>query len=375
MNFSVEKLEDCLSGKAGQSLKGRIDHVFSEPPGKVRLPALTIGAFFLERLPIRELPARASWRDKDYECFATPLFVIREAVVHSSAGIVAMDGTVIEETLIHTSEDANGYERRGRSIRLHGSNQRSLRGRHTSLLSGGTESYFHSLIDSVARLAVVRDSAVGPVESLLVPKEALNATQLLNMAGCQQGRMTEIGRSETLLVEELVLPWTVHGQSSYHPCIKPFFATMSDGAGPAASDMPRRVYISRMLAENRRLVNEAELIEALTNIGFSVVTLEALDLAAQIQLFRGADVIVAPHGAGLANLVFARRQTVILEILMDSYVNWCFRHLAAMLGLKYDCVIGRTLGPWSELSPAAHGDQWVVSTPHVVAAAEQLAGQ
>ena len=373
VTFTVWSLEDCLSGKTGPAVTHRIDHVFSEPPCTVALPELTVGRFFLERMQIRELPAAASWRSAGYQAFATPLFVIRNAVVHSAAGIIAFDDALIDETLIHTSPSVNGYERDGRSIRLQ-TQYRALPGRHVSLLAGGTESYFHVVMESVARLAVVEDAHVQGVENLLVPAGAPNLLRLLKLAASRQAGIIEVGNHETFVVEELVLPWTIHGQSTYHPCIKPFFAKMADTVRAPSEGLPRRVYISRTLAANRRLVNESDLISALTALGFASVNLEVLDIETQIRIVRAADVIVAPHGAGLANIVFARPQAVVIEILMDSYVNWCFRHLSAMLNLKYDCVIGRSTGTWSDLSPAVHGDAWRVSIPHVVAAVTQVIG-
>ncbi len=373
VTFTAWSLEDCLSGKAGPGVTRQIDHVFSEPPCTVALPKLTVGRFFLERMQVRELPAAASWHSAGYQAFATPLFIIRNAVVHSAAGIVALGDALLDETLIHTSPSVNRYERDGRSVRLH-AQYRALPGRHVSLLAGGTESYFHVVMESVARLAVVEDAHIQGVESHLVPAGAPNLLGLLGLAASRPARVVEVGNHEAFVIEELVLPWTIHGQSTYHPCIKPFFARMADTVRAPSLGLPRRVYISRTLAANRRLVNESALIDALAALGFVSVNLETLDVETQIHIVRAADVIVAPHGAGLANIVFARPHAVVVELLMDSYVNWCFRHLAAMLNLKYDCVVGRSMGTWSDLSPAIHGDAWLVSIPHVVAAVAQAAG-
>ncbi|WP_084490540.1 glycosyltransferase 61 family protein [Asaia astilbis] len=41
--------------------------------------------------------------------------------------------------------------------------------------------------------------------------------------------------------------------------------------------------------------------------GFQKIYLETLDLETQIALFRQAECILAPHGAGLANLAFSRQ--------------------------------------------------------------------
>jgi hypothetical protein len=57
-------------------------------------------------------------------------------------------------------------------------------------------------------------------------------------------------------------------------------------------------------------------------------------------------------------------QTV--NLLMDGWCCWCFRHLSAIRGLHYDCVIGQqaTRDPniW------VHARPWMISAFHVDAA-------
>ena len=333
---------------------------------------MNIGRNFLERMRIRELPGNVSWRNTHYESFASPLFIVRDAVLYTSAGILAINDVVIEETLAHTSPVGNRYHIEGRSIEIDDQVRRTLSGANASLLAGSCNNYFHSMIDSVARLAIIKDAGVSPFKSLLLPKDAPKARHMLELASSDWNNVVEMDVSDTIEVEHLILPWTVHGQSTYHPCIKDFFNQISNKIDPISMSTPKRIYISRTCSSNRRLSNEADVIDALARVGFAIVNLETLSLQMQIQLFRGVEFIVAPHGAGLTNMVFAGSKAIVLELLMDSYVNWCFRHLAAMLGLQYDCVIGRAQGTWSLLSPAIHGDEWIVSVPHVVAAVDKL---
>ena len=67
----------------------------------------------------------------------------------------------------------------------------------------------------------------------------------------------------------------------------------------------------------------------------------ALTLAEQILAFAGARVIMSPHGAGLANLVFCRADTRVVELFNHAYFNPCFWHpcSAARAGLPDSDVI------------------------------------
>jgi Capsular polysaccharide biosynthesis protein len=61
----------------------------------------------------------------------------------------------------------------------------------------------------------------------------------------------------------------------------------------------------------RQIVNESEVLQAVQRFGFVTYALEELPLSAQIELFFDAEAVVAPHGAGLTNLLFADHVAVI----------------------------------------------------------------
>ncbi|KAJ8612931.1 hypothetical protein CTAYLR_006178 [Chrysophaeum taylorii] len=58
----------------------------------------------------------------------------------------------------------------------------------------------------------------------------------------------------------------------------------------------------------------------------------------QLALFRRARVVVAPHGAGLVNLVATPRGAIVVEFLDDSQPNFCYARLAVVLGHRYHAI-------------------------------------
>jgi hypothetical protein len=106
-----------------------------------------------------------------------------------------------------------------------------------------------------------------------------------------------------------------------------------------ATGVPR-IYVSRRDAPGRRVNNEAAVAAALAPYGFQTIQLEHLPFLEQVALFKGAETIVAAHGAGLTHLAFARANASVVELFSPAYVNpmyWC---LADELGLRYRCCIG-----------------------------------
>jgi capsular polysaccharide biosynthesis protein len=87
----------------------------------------------------------------------------------------------------------------------------------------------------------------------------------------------------------------------------------------------------------RELLNESEVFDffqekypQLTWVIFDILSIE--DTA---NLFSKAAMIVAPHGAGLTNMIFAPKGVEILEFMPASDPNVCYWHLSEMLENSY----------------------------------------
>jgi capsular polysaccharide biosynthesis protein len=108
------------------------------------------------------------------------------------------------------------------------------------------------------------------------------------------------------------------------------------------SSSAKRLYLSRRNAPKRRVINEAEVEQTLQEFGFQTVMLEDLSVAGQVRLFSGAEVVVGPHGAGFANVVFARNAKV-LEFFEPSWVWPTYYALSHDCGHDYRGLICNTV--------------------------------
>jgi O-antigen/teichoic acid export membrane protein len=111
---------------------------------------------------------------------------------------------------------------------------------------------------------------------------------------------------------------------------------------PTYAELPsghRNIYISRRLVPRRAMANEAALEEALRERGFEIVYSEKLSFADQITLFSQARMIVALHGAGLSNIIWAPNGLQVLEIFPNGYFNDCYARLAVQFGYNYDYIM------------------------------------
>ncbi len=109
----------------------------------------------------------------------------------------------------------------------------------------------------------------------------------------------------------------------------------------APRQMPRRLLVSRADAPVRRIANHAEIEAMLAPLGFATIVPGRLAFAEQIAAFRDATHVVAPHGAGLANILFAAPGTHVLEVFHPHYGTWAYAIAAAALGLDYASLVAR----------------------------------
>jgi hypothetical protein len=107
---------------------------------------------------------------------------------------------------------------------------------------------------------------------------------------------------------------------------------------PRATPPPtksRRIYLTRRDVPKRRVLNEPEVSHFLKRHGFESICPGDLSFAQQVGLFRDAKVVVAPHGAGATNMIFAAEGAVLIELFGSNYVNGCFWAIANARNQKY----------------------------------------
>jgi len=138
----------------------------------------------------------------------------------------------------------------------------------------------------------------------------------------------DVFRVEKLIIPEMKAPdWNVDKIKK----IRTFAENLYPELSSHQSRSQQRIYVSRKLAVKRHLANEEEFLGLLKNDGFQKVNLEQLSICEQIELFRSASHVIAAHGAGLTNIIFAPAAVKILEIRpLRTSGRFCFENLFSL---------------------------------------------
>jgi hypothetical protein len=113
---------------------------------------------------------------------------------------------------------------------------------------------------------------------------------------------------------------------------------------PELGDKSDSIVIIQRSGVNRVLQNHEELVAAIKQ-RFPQAKLEvfrdnpAPPMLEVARMFHSAKVIIAPHVAGLSNMVLAQESAVVIEILIKPVVT-CYIDLARELGNEYHGVYG-----------------------------------
>jgi hypothetical protein len=229
------------------------------------------------------------------------------------------------------------------------------------ILLGGyyARNYYHWMCQALPTLEYIKRTA-HPECRVIIGQPYSWQLQSLEMAGIGPDRIDIIDDDIVRVYENLYFPLSDAGRNhGFRPGLDSFYGAMRP-SNPHKDEM-ECVYISRREARGRYarpVRNEDALEHALAARGFSIVLLETLTLSQQIDQLRRAKLVVAPHGAGLANIVFCKEGTPVYELFPAHHIRSDFFKLAQYHNLQYHAECHKTapddpLGGWHVMLPRA----------------------
>jgi capsular polysaccharide biosynthesis protein len=184
------------------------------------------------------------------------------------------------------------------------------------LYANGARMFSHWMFDLLPKIEVLRRA--GWTESnvdffIVNPAPADFQKDTLRILGIPEHK---IMMSEGLLLEAdtLLFPSRIRIGFKTPPWVRAF---VRDRFGPSecnGSGEKLKIYVSRGLARGRRVENEEAIREVLERRGYRTVYAENHAVGDFARLVARAEAIAAPHGAGLANVVFAPDGVQVLEM-------------------------------------------------------------
>jgi Glycosyltransferase 61 len=212
------------------------------------------------------------------------------------------------------------------------------------------KNYYHWLLEVMPRIQMIEHEPQFAGLPWILPADCPGFVRnLLNTAGYGD-RVVYLERG-TYRFERLVVPTVLSdGNGANHPSeISWLRQTFLPQPLPQAT---RRIFLSRRDAKIRFITNEQAIFQELEPLGFEWVCPGSLSFLEQVQLFAEAEMIVGPHGAGFANIVFAPATSGFVEVFGSDHFSDCYSQIARVRNTPYGIVVGEPDGLGIRVNPA-----------------------
>ena len=282
----------------------------------------------------------------EYQLYEKTLFRFRNMTMRGPDGILFLpDGTVSHQTAwaIESLFETDSYKKRWRGKEVF------KNGNYSTLILYWGLGYYHWFNDVLSTLHGNLD--LMPDDTIfLVPKGFANTYQVnfylktLQALGIDEKRVVEFDGTESWTFKNFW--WQPPASHDHTPGAMQWIAdSISQSITRTVDEKPLKIYISRKVPSARVVANEEEVIPILKDAGFLICELEKLPFENQVRLFRNAEMVVAPHGAGLTNVIFSKAGTRVLEILAKGHERLCYWTLCSELGHDYRFHLGKPKFP------------------------------
>lgn len=218
--------------------------------------------------------------------------------------------------------------------------EQRISGRIAVLNARYSHNYFHWLVEILPRLVPLQRAGIAADYYLV---DCLTPFQQVVLAalGIKRHQLIQPHFKLLLAADEVILP------SFPSPsCLREFAGQLlHDLAADAPVSLPRRIFVTRRKTGTRMLSDEPAVERLLQAHGFQTHAMEDYSLAKQARLMREAEIVVATHGAGLSNLIFARPGTQVVELVPAERFNYaCYPKRTRFFGLHHQIVFARCPG-------------------------------
>jgi tetratricopeptide (TPR) repeat protein len=240
------------------------------------------------------------------------------------------------------------------------------------VLIGSDENYSHWLARSLLKLSLIEnDARFSALPRLVHDQLGRSQMEYVNLLALDERQFIHVPRPALVSCRELAVPVLLRN----HPAMMQGISWLRgrlQSLMHAGGAFGERLYVSRGGSPRRSVINESELIHELEAFQFRVIEPGSMTVRDQIGAFSAAKIIVAPHGAGLTNIIFAPPGCAVVELSSTLIQHMTdFQFIAAQLGQRYTKLVSDDYGELLSGHQKLHSD-FSVNVREIIGLIKQL---
>ncbi len=210
-----------------------------------------------------------------------------------------------------------------------------------SVSQTSSEVYGHFLVEVLPRLSLVNQKKYEHLPIYMAIDHDIYKEVLL-LLDIPENRIIDATEHPIVKAEKAIIPIYHHAGNSFLPDFGVEIITRLKSRVLASyqprSKLNKKLYIRKSGSDNRRIINEAEVVRVLEAYGFVSISPPDFSFKEQVSIFANADWVIGEHGSGMFNCVFCSRNAWVVD-LFPGCVNTGLYKVLAPLGIQYKAML------------------------------------
>ena len=251
-------------------------------------------------------------------------------------------------------QQINGLLKTNKNVTLNTGTPKLIKSINGSLLiltqgASGHNNYAHWMLDVLPRIKLLLSKMlISEIKNIYVTKLNKFQNQSFSFLGLKTFKIIDPNIFRHVKADQIISvshpyyfkkTW-FYAQSNLPSWIIKFLRNDISKKVKSKKKSYKRIFIDRSdsLQNHSKLINNNEVIKYLKSKRFKCLRLTELNLKDQISIFKNCNTIIAPHGAGLTNIAFCKKNTKVIEIIPHDNKNYLFKRISKINKLKYKSI-------------------------------------
>ncbi len=222
---------------------------------------------------------------------------------------------------------------------------RKIKGKVFNLCQGASSNnYFHFIFDIIPKIYLLSSKInLKEIDFFYIPDPKIWQIKILKFLGINKEKLLDSKKNNHIFANEVFAvdhPWYTNGYVHYEVKKIPkwiVYKHRENFLKKIRKNFNKKIFLDRSqsMYNHCQISNFKEINDSIIKKTFETFKPELLPFKNQIDLFANSSIIMGAHGASLANIIFCRPKTKILEIIPADHPNKKCERISKILNLRY----------------------------------------